>query len=138
VLSHRGDARLIGDSVHRFISWRRQNKLPPSVSVTYNILYDDPTATEPDDFRLDLCASTARAVMDNVFGVKGTTIPGGRCAVLRHEGSDDTLGSAVTYLYSHWLPASGEQPRDFPLYVQRVRFFPDVREHKAISDIFFR
>ena len=53
------------------------------------------------------------------------TIPGGRCAVVRHVGSDDTLGEAVRYLYATWLPASGEEPRDFPLYLQRVRFFPD-------------
>ena len=136
VLEHRGDPRLIGDSVRRFIEWRKQNHLPPRVSATFNILYDDPGETPPEDYRLDLCAATERPVAENPFGVVEKTIPGGRCAVLRHVGSDDTLGAAVAYLYGTWLPASGEEPRDFPLYLQRVRFFPDVPEHEAVIDIF--
>ncbi|WP_408605894.1 hypothetical protein [Mastigocladopsis repens] len=39
-------------------------------------------------------------------------------------------------MYSIWLPLSGEEPRDFPLYLQRVSFFPDVPEYEAITDIF--
>jgi AraC family transcriptional regulator len=75
-------------------------------------------------------------VEENTFGIVEKTIPGGRCAVLRHVGSDDTLGEAIQYLYSTWLPASGEEPRDFPLYLQRIRFFPDVPEREAILDVF--
>ena len=40
------------------------------------------------------------------------------------------------FLYGRWLPASGEEARDFPLYAQRVRFFPDVPEHEAVTDVF--
>ncbi len=50
--------------------------------------------------------------------------------------TSDDLGESVTFLYSQWLPQSGEGPRDFPLYFQRVRFFPDVPEHEAVTDIF--
>jgi AraC family transcriptional regulator len=136
VLEHRGDPKLIGDSVRKFISWRKQNNLPPRVSATFNILYDNPAETPPEDFRLDLCAATDRAVAENPFGIVEKTIPGGRCAVLRHVGSDDTLGQTLSYLYSTWLPMSGEEPRDFPLYLQRVHFFPDVPEHEAVLDVF--
>ena len=135
-LEHRGDPRLIGASGRRFIEWRKQNHLPPRVSATFNILHDDPSATPPEEFRLDICAATDRPVADNPFGVVAKTIPGGRCAVLRHVGSDDTLGETVKYLYSTWLPASGEELRDFPLFLQRVRFFPDVPEHEAVVDVF--
>jgi AraC family transcriptional regulator len=64
------------------------------------------------------------------------TIPGGRCAVLRHIGSDDNLGQTIRYLYAQWLPQSRETLRDFPLYFQRVSFFPDVAEHAAVTDVF--
>ena len=106
------------------------------MSATFNLLYDDPAETPPDEYRLDLCAATTRPVAENPFGVVEKTIPAGRCAVLRHVGSDDTLGAAVAYLYATWLPASGEEPRDFPLFLQRVRFFPDVPEHEAVIDVF--
>ena len=63
-------------------------------------------------------------------------IPGGRCAVLRVIGGSDDLEAPALYLYRDWLPASGEEPRDFPLYCQRVSFFPDVPEHEAVTDLF--
>jgi DNA gyrase inhibitor GyrI len=31
---------------------------------------------------------------------------------------------------------SGEQPRNYPLFVQRLLFFPDVAEHDAVLDMF--
>jgi len=34
------------------------------------------------------------------------------------------------------LPGSGAELRDFPLYVQRVKFFPEVPEHEAVTDAF--
>jgi AraC family transcriptional regulator len=63
-------------------------------------------------------------------------IPAGRCAVLRHVGSDDTLGQTIAYLYSEWLPQSGAELRDFPLFCERVEFFPDVPEHEAVTDVY--
>lgn len=136
VFEHRGDPRLVGNSVRNFIEWRKQNHLPPRISATFNILYDNPADVAPENYRFDICAATDKGVGDNQFGVVGKIIPGGRCAVLRHIGSDDTLGETVSYLYSEWLPQSGETPRDFPLYLQRIRFFPDVPECEAITDVF--
>ncbi len=136
VLEHRGDPKLIGDSVRQFIAWRKQNHLPPNISDTFNILYDNPAETAPEDFRLDLCASIDRAIPENTFGIVEKTIPGGRCAVLRYIGDDANLGDSITALYSTWLPQSGEELRDFPLFLQRVKFFPDVPEHETTIDVF--
>jgi len=135
VLEHRGDPNLIGNSVSKFIQWRKQNNLPPSLSATFNILYDNPSDVSPDDYRFDLCAAISSDVADNPLGIVEKTIPGGRCAVLRHIGSDSNIGESITYLYSKWLPLSGEEMR-FPLYLQRVSFFPDVPEYEAITDVF--
>ena len=136
VLEHRGDPALIGGSIRRFIAWRKQMGLPPRLSATFNILHGDPATAAPAEFRLDLCAATEREVAPNDAGIVARTIPGGRCAVLRHTGTDDGLGAALRYLYADWLPRSGEEPRDFPAYLQRVTFFPDVPEAEAVTDIF--
>lgn len=135
VREHRGDPRAIGDSIREVIAWRKQNHLGPSVSATFNILYDNPSDTPPEDFRLDICVATDRPIAENPYGMVAKTIPGGRCAVLRHVGSEDKLFQAVGYLYATWLPSSGEEPRDFPLFLQRVSFV-DVPEHEAVVDIF--
>jgi AraC family transcriptional regulator len=135
LLEHRGDPARLEETIRRFIDWRKQNHLHPRVSATFNLFYGGPD-TAPEEFHLDLCAATDKPIGDNPFGVVERTIPGGRCAVLRHTGSDDTLGETLKYLYGSWLPASGEEPRDFPLFAQRVRMFPDVPEHEAITDVF--
>jgi AraC family transcriptional regulator len=136
VLPHRGDPALLGESLRRFIEWRRENRLPPARSATFNLLYDDPGDTPPEHFRLDLCVATEAAVAANRHGVVPYTIPAGRCAVLRHVGPDDTLGSSLRYLYGEWLPQSGETLRDFPPFLQRLSFLPDLPEYELTSDIF--
>lgn len=135
-LTHRGDPALLMDTIRRFIEWRKQSRLHPSKSATYNIFYGDPDETPPAEFRLDLCAATDHEIPENTHGVVEQTIPAGRCAVLRHVGTDDTIGEDLRYLYATWLPQSGEEPRDFPLFAQRVRFFPDVPENEAVTDFF--
>ncbi|MGN6105151.1 MAG: AraC family transcriptional regulator [Kofleriaceae bacterium] len=135
-LEHRGDAALLGASLQRFIAWRRLARLPPRTSATFNLVYDAPADVPPAAFRFDVCAATGRAVEPNPFGVVERVIPGGRCAVLRHVGPDDALFRTVDALYATWLPSSGEELRDAPLFLERVRFFPDVRERDAVTEIF--
>jgi AraC family transcriptional regulator len=39
-------------------------------------------------------------------------------------------------LYSQWLASSGFELRDFPLFIERVSFYPDVNEAETITDIY--
>ncbi len=43
---------------------------------------------------------------------------------------------AALHLYCDWLPASGEEARDFPIYCQRLSFFPEVPEHETAAELF--
>jgi AraC family transcriptional regulator len=135
-LEHHGSVVRLGDSIRKFVEWRRANKLPPGTSATFNIVHNDPDETPADEFRFDLCAATDRAIGPNDAGVTEFRIPAGRCAVLRHLGSDDQLGRSIMHLYAHWLPTSGEELREFPLFMQRVKFFPDVPDSEAVTDIY--
>jgi len=136
VLEHRGSPLQLGDSIRTFIEWRKAHKLSPRVSATYNLVYNDPEETPPEDFRFGLGAGTNEPIAPNDAGVTAFTIPAGRCAMLRHVGSDDQLGRSIWHLYSSWLPGSGEELRDFPLFMQRLTFFPDVPDSEAITDIY--
>ena len=136
ILEHRGDPATIGASIQRFIAWRKAAGLPPKTSPTFNVFHSDPRTTPPAEYRLDLCVGTDRPIEPNGERIEAGTIPGGRCAVLRVVGGTDDLEPAALYLYRDWLPASGEEARDFPLYCQRLAFFPDVPEHEAIADLF--
>lgn len=139
LLMHRGPPRELPASINRFIAWRRAHRLPPARSATYNLFYDDVETTPPADYRLGLCAGLKHfngAIDANPQEVVESLIPGGPCAVLRHVGPDHGLSAAAHFLYREWLPASGHALRDFPLYLKRLSFFPDVPAQAAVSELF--
>lgn len=137
VLEHRGDPALLNGSVQRFIAWRRESGLSPvATSRTYGIPYHDPATTPAQDFRFDLCGSISGQVPSNAHGVVTKRIPGGRCAVLRHEGSTDDIATGVYYLYREWLPRSGEELRDFPVFFHYLNLKSDTPEHALRTDIY--
>jgi AraC family transcriptional regulator len=132
-LEYRGDHDLLDHAITRFVAWRRQAGLTADKCATYNIFHADPATTPPEDFRIDLCAA-AETVPPNDAGFVARTIPGGRCAVVRCSPADQD--EAMRWLMSEWLPASGEKQRAFPLYCQRVAFFPLVPEDEAVTDLY--
>ncbi|WP_440053625.1 AraC family transcriptional regulator [Pseudoalteromonas sp. T1lg65] len=136
VMEHRGAPHLLASTIQKFIDWRKRHRLPPSKSRTFNLLYDDPNVVTPDEFRFDLCCTLQSQLEDNADGVINKIIPAGKCAVIRHIGSDDAIGLAVNYLYCEWLAESDFEVRDFPIFLERVSFFPEVPEHEMITDIY--
>ena len=136
-LEHRGTPELVNDSARVFIEWRKSSGLSPvKTSLTFGIAYDDPETTEPARFRFDICGSVTAPVPDNPQGVINKVIPGGRCAVVRHLGSHDRIGESAYYLYREWLPRSGEELRDFPLYFHYLNLLPDAQEHQLLTDVY--
>ncbi|MBP2276575.1 MULTISPECIES: AraC family transcriptional regulator [Sphingomonas] len=135
-LSHKGAPERLGETIRRFIDWRKASGVRAATHATYTIFHNDPDGVAPEDYQVDLAAATDRTITAADGGIEAGLIPAGRCAVLRIVGGSDDLRPAAAFLYGTWLPASGEELRDFPLYAQRVRFFPDVPEHEAITDLF--
>ncbi|WP_253716808.1 GyrI-like domain-containing protein [Sphingomonas sp. AP4-R1] len=135
-MAHHGAPERIGETIRRFIAWRKANGVRAATHATYTIFHNDPDSVPPEEVRIDLAAATGRAITPADEGMEAGLIPGGRCAVLRIIGNSDDLRPAAHFLYGRWLPESGEEPRDFPLYARRVLFFPDVPEQEAITDLY--
>ncbi|MET0283529.1 MAG: GyrI-like domain-containing protein [Polyangiales bacterium] len=130
-LEYRGTEHgLDNEAVPKFVAWRRENKLPPNVSATFNIVYPD-----APEVRFDLCAEVQGPVAPNSYGVIEKQIAAGRCAVLRHVGPEHELGAAVRSLHA-WREQNGETLRDAPLFFQRVNFGPGVSPDAWITDIY--
>jgi AraC family transcriptional regulator len=135
-LEHRGAPALLNDSVQRFIAWRKETGLSPvNDNGTYGIAWDDPATTPADEFRFDICGAVGAPVPANGHGVITKSIPGGRCAVVRHKGSPDHISGSVYHLYRNWLPRSGEEPRDFPVYFHYLNLRTDTPEHELLTDV---
>jgi AraC family transcriptional regulator len=119
----------------KLVAWRREHGVSPEKAKTYGIHYSDPMITPPHEYRLDICVSFDGEVLPNTHGVIAKVIPGGRCACIRHLGSRDYMAEA-DYIYRHWLPASGEDARDYPMYFHYVNVGPDVQDRDMITDIY--
>nr|WP_276510774.1 GyrI-like domain-containing protein [Oleiagrimonas soli] len=135
-LEHRGPPEKVNDAARVFIEWRKASGLSPVThSETFGIAYDDPDTTDPQQFRFDIAGSVEHDVPANPQGIVTRFIPGGRCAVVRHHGSHERLGEAAYYLYREWLPESGEELRDYPLFFHYRNLIPDTPEHELITDV---
>lgn len=136
MFEHRGDPATLEATIQRFIAWRKAAGLSPRTSPTFNIWHSERSPADPADYSMDLCVGLAA---DHPFDTHGeavrlSEIPGGRCAVLRVTGDTHNLEPAALYLYRDWLPASGEEMRDFPIYCQR--FFLDEPELGTAAELF--
>ncbi|WP_226648575.1 AraC family transcriptional regulator [Microbulbifer variabilis] len=136
VMEHRGAAHLLGTTIRQFIQWRKAQGLSPNNSRTFNLVYDDPATTPPDQYRFDVCCTVKTSTDTNAENIVNKVIPAGKCAVIRHRGSDDSIGTAVRYLYFQWLDSSDFTLREFPMFFERVKFLPEVSESEMITDIF--
>ncbi len=138
VFEHRGAPNRLNESVGMFITWRKESGLSPVPrNRTFGIAYDNPDTTEEDKFRFDICGEITADLPANAHGVISKFIPSGRCARVRHHGSHARLGESCIYpLYREWLPQSGEELRDFPLYFHYLNLLPDTPEHELITDVY--
>lgn len=136
VLEHRGAPNQLNKTISKFIQWRKENNLPPAVSRTFNLVYDDPASTEPENYRFDLCASITRPISENDYGIVSKVIPAGRYALVRHKGGDEYFEGIAKYLYFDWLNRNKEELADFPMFFERISFFPDVPEAEMVTDIY--
>lgn len=137
IMEHRGDRATIGDTRQRMIAWRKAADLSPETCPTYMIFRSERCPANPADYSMDLCIETDQPIAPNDAGMKPGVIPGGRCAVLRFVSATNNLEPAALYLYRDWLPTSGEEVRDFPIYCRReLSHFPDVPIHEVIVELF--
>jgi AraC family transcriptional regulator len=90
------------------------------------VYYDDPDGVAAKDLRSD-----AGLVIGPEVPVDGdlriVEVPGGRHAVLHHRGPYAELNKAYRWLYREWLPRSGEQCADRPIfeeYLNNPRILP--------------
>lgn len=136
MFEHRGDPETLEVTIQKFIAWRKAAGLSPRTSPTFNIWYTERRPANPADYRMALCVGVGPDQMIDPADetVREGEIPGGRCAVLRVTGDTHNLEPAALYLYRDWLPASGEEMRDFPIYCQR--FLLDEPELGAAAELF--
>lgn len=133
-VAHTGPYAEIGAAFEKLSAIISARGLWPAVRGGVAVCYDDPAAVEPRALR-----SHAGFVLDEAAampaGLDEVRIAPGPAAVLRFKGPYAGLEAAYGYLYGTWLPASGREPADAPVYEVYLNGPADVPPEELLTDI---
>ncbi|MEN0106169.1 MAG: GyrI-like domain-containing protein, partial [Pseudomonas sp.] len=133
----RGSPTQLDQSVQQFIQWRMHSgQSPVAASRTFGIPYTNPDTTPAEEFRFAICGEIADNVAPNSIGIHEVTIPGGRYVVVRHAGSPDHIGESIYPVFRDWLPTSGEELRDQPLFFHYLSIYPPTPLEQWQTDVY--
>ncbi|MES2733630.1 MAG: GyrI-like domain-containing protein [Bacteroidota bacterium] len=96
----------------------------PGITVEANLRYDVGLTVKPG------IKLTGKEAMGQA--IQWQTLPGGKYAVLLHQGSTDALAASFQAIYSDWLPKSGYRLRNAPSY-QKYLPLPNNSEWATTS-----
>lgn len=125
----------LGPGFVRVFDWAGPQGLMSSATQCIAVYHDLPDVTDAEKLRSDVGITVdERCQPSGEFQVQ--TVPGGLCAVLRHQGHYDTLGDAYRWLYSVWLPDSGREPGNALPYEVYVNDASQCPPEEWLTDIY--
>ncbi len=133
---YRGDEQLFDRLFTNLMKWAGpKNLFNPETTRFMTIYHDDPSLTDDDKLRIDVCMTVPEDT--EVSGEVGKmSVSGGKYAIGKFEVNADEYPLAWKALYGSWLPESGYTPDDrppFELYLNDPKEHP---EHKHQFEIY--
>lgn len=126
---HKGPYRKIGSAFKTLGGTLMAHSLMQEVDELFVIYHNAPGSGPEDDFRSHVAVSILNSFPEKLDGLDYFDVEGGRYAVLEHTGPYQNLKTAYDWLYGHWLPSSGLEPKDGPpleVYVNDPRTTPST------------
>ncbi|MDR3397345.1 MAG: AraC family transcriptional regulator [Pandoraea sp.] len=117
VLKHSGDYQEIGPVFVRAFMLASAHGLALPAAAGFGVYFDDPEQVPVDQLR-SLAGVAVAADADIGNDLERFEIPAGRCAVLTYTGPYNEMSQPYQWLFSAWLPNSGLEPADFPMFEQ--------------------
>ncbi|MVW71301.1 GyrI-like domain-containing protein [Bordetella sp. 15P40C-2] len=114
-IAHQGDYQEIGATFDQLFLMATARGLVNDATRTFGVYFDDPEQVPADDLRA-LAGLTLPAGHPVDKDFDEFTLPITRCAVLHYTGPYSEIEAAYQWLLAQWLPASGEETRDFPIW----------------------
>ena len=133
-LPHQGSYQTIGQTFEKLGGWCAMRGLIPGTGHMVGIYYDDPAVVPEAELR-----SAAGLLVDPPPSVEAPVsiapIPGGEHAVLLHQGPYSTLPEAYHWLYRTWLPQSGRQAADAPVFEEYLNDPRQTAPYELLTEI---
>lgn len=113
----------------------KEQKLYSAGIESIGIYHDDPKVTEANKLRSDVCLVIHKPVQPKgEIGVK--EIQGGRYAVFLYQGPYNTLGVVYDTIFVQWLPESGCELRNVPMFEKYMNDPSKITPEKLKTEIY--
>lgn len=136
-LAHTGDYMGIGQSFEKLFGWLGMRGYLTPCMRSVGIYFDDPDSVSQDQLRSAACAAfpELKDITPEVPYEK-MQVREGEYAVLRFKGPYANMHSAYRWFYGHWLPQSGREACDAPVFEEYLNNPRDVSPEELITDIY--
>ncbi|SAL47594.1 AraC family transcriptional regulator [Caballeronia peredens] len=116
-MEHRGSYMNIGRAFEMLFHWLATRGLVDPKARSLGIYFDDPAAVAEDELRSMACCELFEPdAVKFEAPVTRVEVAGGEFAVLTHVGPYAQLCFAYQWLYGEWLPKSGRETGDAPVF----------------------
>jgi AraC family transcriptional regulator len=134
-VAHRGSYMSIGKSFDLlFMTLAQRNLIRPDMQMV-GVYLDDPTIVPEAELR-----SQAAVAVNELMTVDAplftTQIQGGDYAVLKYKGPYGDMRAAYDWLYGQWLPSSGRDAADAPVFEAYLNSPRDTPPTELRTDIY--
>jgi len=116
-LPHQGSYQEIGPLFSRVFMLAFSRGIARPETIGYGVYFDDPEQMPASQLRSMAGVSVAPDA-DLGAELQRFEIPEGRCAILTYTGPYNEMHKPYNWMFSQWLPGSGEVPADFPMFEQ--------------------
>ena len=139
---HKGPYMEISKSFTTLYGWLAARDISGHGLRCVGIYFDDPFSVAETALRSLACvvpdAASRRlfSQLPTAPPLQHTTVAGGRYAVLRYQGPYASMHAAYQWLFGHWLPNSGEQAADSPVFEDYLNSPLDTAPADLLTDIY--
>jgi AraC family transcriptional regulator len=134
-VEHRGPYMNIGKSFDLLFTTLAQRGLIRPDLPMVGVYLDDPTSVPESELRAQACVAVNEPVAADAPLVS-TQVRGGDHAVLKYKGPYGDMHAAYSWLYGQWLPSSGREAADAPVFEDYLNSPRDTPPTELRTDIY--
>lgn len=135
-LRHTGSFLDIGQSFERLLMWLGTHHLFHPGLRLGGVYMDDPESLPPGELQslAGVIGLDENRLPDDLI-LECQTLPPGEYAILRFRGPYNHLHDAYQWLFGQWLPQSGYEPGDAPVFEEYLNNPREVAPKDLLTDI---
>jgi AraC family transcriptional regulator len=135
--SHTGSYMNIGNAFEKLFGWLGVRGLISPQLRSVAIYYSDPDSVAEDQLQSAACVALPNmSSIELDQSLEKKTITAGEYAVFRHKGPYAEMRSVYQWLYGQWLPNSGRDVADQPVFEEYLNNPREVAPADLLTDIY--